>query len=459
VSAGGDFGEAGNVGPKECALGSGSALGFVAGRLNERSVGRKDESVSFDFSPLGAGSLGKQPQAIRDSTNERQLRANGTAGDATTLAEVLVARSLVDSPLGRATMYPVLFHFSLPSVVPRLFLVITLALALTALGLSFLIRERRTLVSSLITACVATALLLALRLHGLSRVHVAVTPFGAALVLSILLGWRLSLREASKVCMDRERVDRILGWALLGGLVGARLGYVAFCLPHASSWREILSFESGGLFGYGAYFGALTGAAMASRRQPRNLGRWLDVETPVLLSAIGLTRLGCYLEGCDFGRPLNVNAPRLLRALGTYPRWSMATDGSFDGPPAWLHHVSDFGLSTESAMSLATHPTQLYEVLFVIVLAALALQTGKNKDFHGRTFLLMALCYSAARYFLEMLRGDPDRGIIGAERTGHWLILRSWTQVFAAMSVVVALFLWRKWRDTALRASSKMGDK
>lgn len=368
-----------------------------------------------------------------------------------------MARRLGKSPLGRAAMYPTLFHISLPSVVPRLFLVFALALGLTVLGLSVLIREKKTIVLSLATACVITMLLLGHKTHWLSRVQVAVTPFGAALTLGIALGWVLSLRGAHREGLDPESVRRCLGLGLVGGLLGARLGYVFFCIPHVSVWHEVWTFETGGLFGYGAYFGGLLGAILACRGHPGMLRRWLDVETPVLLGVIGLTRLGCYLEGCDFGRPLNAGSPQFLRVLGTYPRWSTTADGSFSGPPAWLHHVGDFGLSTDSTASLPTHPTQLYEVLFVLVLAALALRIVRLKGFHGRTFLLITLCYSVGRYLLEILRGDPDRGLFAAGRAGHWLICRSWTQLLAVGSVFAVILLWRKWRDAPELAP--MGDK
>lgn len=357
-------------------------------------------------------------------------------------------------------MYPVLLQLSLPAFVPRFLLVLALALGLTVLGLSFLIRERRPLFLSGVVAGVATALLFGLKSTWLSRVHVTVTPFGASLALSIALGWGLSLRSGSRAGVDSQRVIRCLAYALLGGFLGARLGYVSLCASPISAWREVSSFEAGGLFGYGAYLGAIAGASIGFGRHPcPRLRRWLDEETPLLLVMIGLTRLGCYLEGCDFGRPMDAGAPRLFRALGTYPRWNPTPDGSFSGSPAWLYHVVDFGLSTESTKSLATHPTQIYEAVFVLALAAAAVHMGRRKRFHGRVFLVMALCFSAGRYLLEILRGDPDRGLITATAVGHWLRPRSWSQVFAAASVLATLVVWQKWRNVSAPAGARTGDK
>src|SRR5260221_581658 len=87
---------------------------------------------------------------------------------------------------------------------------------------------------------------------------------------------------------------------------------------------------------------------------------WADVAVPSLASGLLLTRIGCYLFGCDFGKPLGIGAPAWLKRLGTFPRWpSDLLDGA--GSPAWMQHVNERGLSITSRASLPVHPTELYE--------------------------------------------------------------------------------------------------
>ena len=83
---------------------------------------------------------------------------------------------------------------------------------------------------------------------------------------------------------------------------------------------------------------------------------------PALALGTVLTRIGCYLYGCDFGTPLGACAPGWLKALGTFPRWHH-DDLHVYGSPAWLHHVDRYGLARDSSASLPVHPTQLYEAL------------------------------------------------------------------------------------------------
>lgn len=347
-------------------------------------------------------------------------------------------------------MVPVLLHLSIPAVVPRLLLVLALALGLTGLGLSLLIREKATTVRSLTTVCAVVPLLFVLKTPWTSRMHIGVTPFGAALAFGIVLGGALSMRMATKHGLDREWMSRCLGASLLGGIVGARVGYVLLCSPRGTPLHECIRFDSGGLFGYGAYLGGALGAALASRDRLDQLRRWLDLGSPIFLGMIALGRVGCYLEGCDFGQPAGSGVPRFLRSLGTYPRWNPMPDGSFHGPPAWLHHVSDFGLSTESVTSLATHPTQLYELLLVLILAGITVRNNRREVFEGQTFLLSAFLYSAGRYFLEMLRGDPDRGLFAAQGAGPTLALLSWSQLCAVGSMLVLCWYWRKWHRSSV---------
>ncbi|HEV8549323.1 MAG TPA: prolipoprotein diacylglyceryl transferase family protein, partial [Polyangiaceae bacterium] len=72
--------------------------------------------------------------------------------------------------------------------------------------------------------------------------------------------------------------------------------------------------------------------------------------------------LGCYLEGCDFGRPLALGAPHFLARLGTFPAHS----------PAWVEHVSAGLLGPLSTASLPVHPSELYEALAGLLLGAFA---------------------------------------------------------------------------------------
>ena len=120
------------------------------------------------------------------------------------------------------------------------------------------------------------------------------------------------------------RVDAGLA-ALAGGLIGARLAYVA---AHASYFTahldQAVRFSSGGLSWVGGALGALAGllaAAALHHSSPWPLADALAIPAAVLAMAAWS---GCLLDGCAFGRPLTSSA---LAALGSdfyasrIPRW------------------------------------------------------------------------------------------------------------------------------------------
>jgi phosphatidylglycerol:prolipoprotein diacylglycerol transferase len=121
-----------------------------------------------------------------------------------------------------------------------------------------------------------------------------------------------------------------------------------------------------------------------------------------------LTRIGCYLYGCDFGTPLGDGAPGWLKSLGTFPRWSGA-DHLF-GSPALFHHQDRFMVEQGAATSLPVHPTQLYDALFALALFGLSLVLLKRRAFQGQVIATIGGLYAIGRYLMEGIRDEPDKG-------------------------------------------------
>src|SRR4029079_3111068 len=104
-------------------------------------------------------------------------------------------------------------------------------------------------------------------------------------------------------------------------------------------------------------------------------------------SGLCITRIGCYLFGCDFGKPLTAGWPNWLKHLGTFPRWSDGVLADVAGSPAWVQHGRERGLAPECTASLPVHPTQLYEALAGLSLLALVLWLRPYRRFRGEIFL------------------------------------------------------------------------
>jgi phosphatidylglycerol:prolipoprotein diacylglycerol transferase len=234
--------------------------------------------------------------------------------------------------------------------------------------------------------------------------------YGVLLGVSLIAGYPLVVRMAARLDHTREElVGNAYLAAALSGVIGARLLYVLenreLLEEAGSAWFDI---TSGGVAAYGGFFGGLLGAAVYLRMKRASLAAFADACMPSLALGTVLTRVGCYLYGCDFGTPLGDGAPGVLKWLGTFPHWQY-DDLHVYGSPAWLHHVDRYGLSHDSAVSLPVHPTQLYEAFAGVALLALALGLVRRRAFAGQVALIVAMSYGAFRFLVEYVRDDPER--------------------------------------------------
>jgi phosphatidylglycerol:prolipoprotein diacylglycerol transferase len=235
---------------------------------------------------------------------------------------------------------------------------------------------------------------LALFGHELVLGSLDVSAFGALLALALLAGAVVTLRRAERMGLGREAVTVALVVGFFVGLLGARFGFVILH-PHAfDAWGAALSLRSGGLVGLVGLASGATAAAWVARKRGVSVPALFDATAPALGFGVAVTRVGCFLEGCDFGRPLSASAPRWLARLGTFPM----------GSPAWVEHVSAGALGPTALASLPVHPSELYEAAVGVVLLALALGLGRRSRRAGDLALLVAGAYLALRLVVDLSR-------------------------------------------------------
>jgi phosphatidylglycerol:prolipoprotein diacylglycerol transferase len=120
---------------------------------------------------------------------------------------------------------------------------------------------------------------------------------------------------------------------------------------------------------------------------------WLDAAAPGFVLGVAVTRVGCWLEGCDFGR--NWSAPPAWFArLGTFPA----------GSRAWLEQVIEGELSASAAHALPVHPAQLYEAAGAIGLLAIVLFARGRKRRAGQLALISLGGYWVLRVAVDTWR-------------------------------------------------------
>lgn len=139
-------------------------------------------------------------------------------------------------------------------------------------------------------------------LFHLGPIHLR--SYGAMLAIAFLVGTFLAIKEARRLKLDEDRLVTVILSALIGGVLGAR---VLFVFEHIDQfqrdWGNAFALWQGGLTLYGGIVaGTLVGLLMA-----RRLGQpiWVvaDALTPSLALGTMFGRIGCFLNGCCYGRP------------------------------------------------------------------------------------------------------------------------------------------------------------
>ena len=127
-------------------------------------------------------------------------------------------------------------------------------------------------------------------------------------------------------------------------------------------------------------------------------------------------RIGCFAAGCDYGKP-------------TTSAWGVV----FTNPIA--HEV------TGVPLGIPLYPTQPIMSLASLSIFAILMWRYSRKSRDGEIFVLYLALYAVARFFIEFLRGDEDRGFV----FHHLLSTSQFIAILAfATAVWMALILRRQ---------------
>lgn len=251
---------------------------------------------------------------------------------------------------------------------------------------------------------------------------IPIYSYGVMLGLSIVVGWYLTLGLAKRDGLPQEEMANNYVFTALMAIVGARLLYVLTNLDEFQSFSDIFALRRGGLVAYGGFLGGFLGSWLYLKHKRLPLLPWADVAVPSLATGLMITRVGCYLFGCDYGKRLSDTAPGFLKRLGTFPHWADGTLDKGTGSPAWFAHVERNLIGPDAASSLPVHPTQIYESLVGLSLFALLMLQRKHQKFRGQVFLIFTFAYGMLRYLLEIIRDDAERGEYGPQMAEHLLV-------------------------------------
>mgnify|MGYP001199975259 CR=1 FL=1 len=210
--------------------------------------------------------------------------------------------------------------------------------------------------------------------------------YGLMMAIAFVVGTFLSLREARRLSLDEDKVVNVILITLIASVFGARMLYV---LEHLAEfrreWTSVLALWQGGLTLYGGIAAGTFAGLLASRRMGLPVWITADALTPALALGTMFGRVGCFLNGCCYGRPTN------LPWGVVFPHESFAYLEFGDQP---------------------VHPSQLYNALAGLALFAFFQLLRRRFRVPGVMFWMFIVAFALVRIPLDWTRTYETDAVI-----------------------------------------------
>jgi phosphatidylglycerol:prolipoprotein diacylglycerol transferase len=229
-----------------------------------------------------------------------------------------------------------------------------------------------------------------------------VSSFGVFLLAAFVAGILLLRTRTARWGWDRGEVLDLSLYSIIGGVVGARIGYVLVNLRDFSAdWARVLTiWRDAGLTFYGALAGGGLIAWLYCRRRGWSLGWLADATAPGLALGYAIAMIGTLLYGLNYGRASAVP-------------WAVVLFGE------------------------PRHPTQLYLMLAAVVIFAIVQPAASRPHTPGRVFWAFLGLYGIARAAIEVFMDSP-------RIAGLLTLAQATSLAVAAVSLVIWFALGRR---------------
>ena len=207
--------------------------------------------------------------------------------------------------------------------------------------------------------------------------------YSVLILVGIIIGIILLEREAKKFKYPKDLIFNICFWAIIMGIIGARLYYVIFNFSYyKNNLLEIFAIWNGGLAIHGGIIaGALT-VIFFAKKYHLNFLKLLDMAIPSLILAQAIGRWGNFFNGEAHG--IATTYAELKNLL-----------------------VPEFIINGMNIGGIYYLPTFYFESLWCLLVFIILLIIRRMKYIKiGATTCIYLMWYSLGRFFIEAWRTD-----------------------------------------------------
>lgn len=287
------------------------------------------------------------------------------------------------------------------------------------------------------------------RIPGLD---IPIHTYGVMIVTGFLLAMYVAWREAKR---QGELFDDVLDfafWALVGGLVGARIVFIIVNWRHYfieqpidPDWKvpAVLVVWKGGLVFYGSAIGGFLAFVWFAYKRKMSLVKSLRF-ADILILGVPLAhvfgRFGCVAAGCCWGDAM-YHLDEAGRVIADIPLAARFPEGALAYSSLLQTSSAEVAaMMREAHLTMPLFPSQIAEAFGESLVFLGLLFFRSRKWFHGQVLLTYFLLYPILRSILEIFRGDAERGYVidGVLSTSQFISL------VVAAAALTAIYLLRR---------------
>jgi phosphatidylglycerol---prolipoprotein diacylglyceryl transferase len=279
-----------------------------------------------------------------------------------------------------------------------------------------------------VMAAIAAAIAIAVySLIDTGEQQVQIRYYGIIIVVAMLVATIVAASLAKRAGRDPEHVYGALTWAIIPGIILARLWFVFFppeglcdlttTICYDTTWmlenffdtsNGAIAIWSGGLSIFGAILGGFIGTYLYLWKNKLTIPAWLDYAGLVLPLSQAIGRWANYVNQELFGKPICSWESVLNNAGEEITRLCNPTSWGLTIP---VEKLPDIYL-TPQYFNAKFHPLFLYESVWSLIAFFVLLwvfNKHRNRFRPGDFFLLYVAQYSFIRFLLEFLRVEVTK--------------------------------------------------